>query len=182
MPAGNTAYTFTGASGSSLTFTELGSQTLAANTPYLIIAGDDVNGSINAETVIKATPATNTSGGTQGDWQFVGTYNSMKADEAAAANMWALGSGNKWKYYTGTDTWGVYPRRCYMINSTEKTSNNARTFDTVFGGEATYIELINKTNPEESRIYTLDGKYVGTKKDVLKGGVYVRNGKKFVIK
>ena len=182
LPAGNTAYTFTGASGSSLTFTELGSQTLAANTPYLIIAGDDVNGSINAETVVKATPATNTSGGTQGDWQFVGTYNSMTAAEAATANMWALGSGNKWKYYTGTDTWGVYPRRCYMINSTEKASNNARTFDTVFGGEATYIELVNKTNPEESRIYTLDGKYVGTKKDVLKSGVYVSNGKKFVIK
>ena len=180
LPDGNTAYTFTGANGSSLTFEEAG-QTLAANTPYLIIAGSNVNGSINAETVVKATPAANVSGGEFNNWRFVGTYNSMTAAEAAAANMWALGSGNKWKYYTGTDTWGVYPRRCYMINSTEKASS-ARTFDTVFGGEATYIELVNKTNPEESRIYTLDGKYVGTKKDVLKSGVYVSNGKKFMVK
>lgn len=182
LPDGNTAYTFTGANGSSLTFEEAGTQTLAANTPYLIIAGNDVNGSVNSSVTVKATPTTNGDGGTQGDWQFVGTYNSMTAAEAATANMWALGSGNKWKYYTSGDAYGVYPRRCYMINSTEKASNNARTFDTVFGGEATYIELVNKTNPEENRIYTLDGKFVGTKKDVLKSGVYVINGKKFMVK
>ncbi len=184
LPEGNVAYTFTGANGTALTFTELGSQTLAANTPYLIVAKDAVNGSVNSSTVVKATPTTNTSGGTQGNWQFVGTYKTMTATEAEAANMWALGAGNKWYYYTGSDTYGVYPRRAYMINSADK-ANEAKQFDTTFGeaaNEATHIELVNKQNPDESRIYTLDGKYVGTKKEVLNGGIYVKDGKKFIIK
>ena len=184
LPEGNVAYTFTGANGTALTFTELGSQTLAANTPYLIVAKDAVNGSVNAETVVKATPATNTSGGTQGNWQFVGTYKTMTATEAEAANMWALGAGNKWFYYTGSDTYGVYPRRAYMINSADK-ANEAKQFDTTFGeaeNEVTHIELVNKQNSGESRIYTLDGKYVGTKKELLNGGVYIKDGKKFIIK
>lgn len=183
LPAGNTAYTFTGASGTALTFTELGSQILAANTPYLIVAADAVNGSINSSTVVKATPTTNTSGGTQGNWQFVGTYKSMTATEAEAANMWALGVGNKWFYYTGSDTYGVYPRRAYMINSQDK--GGAKQFDSNFGdaeNEVTHIELVNSKNPKESRIYTLDGKYVGTKKELLNGGIYVKDGKKFIIK
>lgn len=184
LPDGNVAYTFTGASGTTLTFTKTGSQELAANTPYLIVVADAVNGNVNSSTVVKATPTTNTSGGTQGNWQFVGTYKTMTATEAEAANMWALGAGNKWYYYTGSDTYGVYPRRAYMINSADK-ANEAKQFDTTFGeaaNEATHIELVNKQNPDESRIYTLDGKYVGTKKEVLNGGIYVKDGKKFIIK
>ena len=183
LPVGNTAYVFLGSDGTTLSFTETGSQTLTANTPYLIIAGAAVNGSIDVETTVKATPATDGDGGTQGDWKFIGTYSSMTAAEAAAANMWALGSSNKWHYYLGTDTYGVYPRRCYMINSTNK-DGAAKLFDTSFGvnNEATHIELINKQNPDESRIYTLDGRYVGTKKDVLNNGIYVSDGKKFIVK
>ena len=182
LPEGNVAYTFTGANGTALTFTETGSQTLAANTPYLIVAADAVNGSVNSSTVVKATPTTNTSGGTQGNWQFVGTYKTMTATEAEAANMWALGAGNKWFYYTGSDAYGVYPRRAYMINSADKAS--AKQFDSNFdtSSEATHIELVNSKNPKESRIYTLDGKYVGTKKELLNGGIYVKDGKKFIIK
>ena len=67
-----------------------------------------------------------------------------------------------------------------MINSTNK-GDSAKLFDTNFG-ETTHIELVNKQYPNESRIYTLDGRYVGTKKELLQNGIYMSEGKKFFIK
>ncbi len=183
LPAGNTAYTFSGVNGSALQFAELGSQDLEANTPYLVLASNSVNGSINAETVVKATPANDTESGEYGNWTFVGTYKSMTAAEAAEANMWALGASNKWFYYTGSDAYGVYPRRAYMINSEDKGSGEAKIFGTDFGGsEVTHIELINGENPDECRVYSLDGKYIGKKNEINVKGVVIENGKKVIRK
>ena len=183
LPAGNTAYTFSGVNGSALQFAELGSQKLEANTPYLVLASNSVNGSINAETVVKATPANDKESGEYGNWTFVGTYKSMTAAEAAEANMWALGASNKWFYYTGSDAYGVYPRRAYMINSEDKGSGEAKIFGTDFGGsEVTHIELVNGENPDENRIYSLDGKYLGKKNEINVKGVVIENGKKVIRK
>lgn len=183
LPAGNTAYTFSGINGSALQFAELGSQNLEANTPYLVLASNSVNGSINAETVVKATPANDTESGEYGNWTFVGTYKSMTAAEAATANMWALGASNKWFYYTGSDAYGVYPRRAYMINSEDKGSGEAKIFGTDFGGsEVTHIELVNGENPDECRVYSLDGKYIGKKNEINVKGVVIENGKKVIRK
>ena len=183
LPTGNTAYTFSGVNGSALQFAELGSQVLEANTPYLVIAGNAVNGSINAETVVKATPANNTESGEYGNWKFIGTYKSMTPAEAADADMWAMGDANKWYYYTGTDAYGVYPRRAYMINSEDKGGGAAKTFGTDFSGsEVTHIELVNSENSEESRLYTLDGKYLGKKNEIIVKGIVIENGKKVMIK
>ena len=34
--------------------------------------------------------------------------------------------------------------------------------------------------PADNRIYSIDGRYVGTDTGALKEGIYIRNGKKFV--
>ena len=39
---------------------------------------------------------------------------------------------------------------------------------------------IKETNVSDNRIYTLDGRFVGTDKDILPRGIYIQDRKKFV--
>ena len=39
---------------------------------------------------------------------------------------------------------------------------------------------IKETNVSDNRIYTLDGRFVGTDKDILPRGIYIQGRKKFV--
>lgn len=178
-----TAYSFTGVNGSTLQFTATGSTTLTANTPYLIVPTTDVDASVATEVTLKATPATDATGATEGDWTFKGTYTGMTAAEAAAANVYGLNAGNKWLYFTGSEGFGMPPFRAYMVNASghAKIMESILDTDTKEEQEVTAIELINN-NGSESRIYTLDGKYVGTKSEVLSKGMYIVNGKKFIVK
>ena len=184
LAAGNgTAYSFTGVSGTTLQFTAIGSTTLTANTPYLIVPTADVDASVATEVTLKATPATDATGATEGDWTFKGTYTGMTAAEAAAANVYGLNAGNKWLYFTGSEGFGMPPFRAYMVNASghAKIMESILDTDTKEEQEVTAIELINKDG-SENRIYTLDGKYVGTKSEVLSKGMYIVNGKKFIVK
>ena len=36
--------------------------------------------------------------------------------------------------------------------------------------------------PADNKIYTIDGRYVGTDKAALAKGLYIQNGKKFIVK
>ena len=36
--------------------------------------------------------------------------------------------------------------------------------------------------PADNKIYTIDGRYVGTDKAALVKGLYIQNGKKFIVK
>ena len=109
----------------------------------------------------------------------------MTAAEAAAANVYGLNAGNKWLYFTGSEGFGMSPFRAYMINA----NGHAKVMESILDAdtdnqedqEVTAIELINKDG-SENRIYTLDGKYVGTKSEVLSKGMYIVNGKKFIVK
>ena len=178
-----TAYSFTGVSGSTLQFTATGSTTLTANTPYLIVPKADVDASVATTVTLKATPAADTESGEYGDWTFKGTYTGMTAAEAAAANVYGLNAGNKWLYFTGSEGFGMPPFRAYMVNASghAKIMESILDTDTKEEQEVTAIELINNDG-SESRIYTLDGKYVGTKSEVLSKGMYIVNGKKFIVK
>ena len=64
----------------------------------------------------------------------------------------------------------------YNINYT----NGAVYFDFLTSVATTGIEPAVTTTPSNDKIYTLDGRYVGTSTDGLPRGIYIRGGKKFV--
>jgi immune inhibitor A len=45
---------------------------------------------------------------------------------------------------------------------------------------ATAIQTVNSNKVTTTRIYTLDGRYVGTDPNLLPRGLYIINGKKIV--
>jgi hypothetical protein len=45
---------------------------------------------------------------------------------------------------------------------------------------ATAIQTVNVRKQQTMRVYTLDGRYVGTDPDQLPRGIYILNGKKIV--
>ena len=95
-----------------------------------------------------------------------------------------LGSGNKFYYPTSTNPMRAF--RCYFQLPTEvaaKLSNLDMAFD---GGIDVATGIIGTdVSPLEQvtgHIYSVSGQYVGTKAEGLPKGLYIRDGKKFVVK
>jgi hypothetical protein len=76
--------------------------------------------------------------------------------------------------FAGTN---VPARKAYF---TIPSSANARAFSMVFEDETTAIRPLRKANAESSVYYDLNGRAVNGNN--LKPGIYVKNGKKVVVK
>ena len=126
---------------------------------------------------------------------FVGGTERLNNELAANLNTWLLNTDSK-----GIDVWRkVYktaapagdakpikpataaPFRGYIQPKNNATSN-AKHFVVLMENETTGIDDLqqNKKQNGAQRIYTLDGRYVGTSFDTLPNGIYVIKGKKIV--
>ena len=92
-------------------------------------------------------------------------------------DLYPLGSKNsidEFKMYDGSKL------KCKIINITQNDANKTVSFK--FIADATGIQSAPITNLtiSDNRIYTLDGRYVGTDRDALPHGIYIQNKQKFI--
>jgi hypothetical protein len=69
-------------------------------------------------------------------------------------------------------------RAYFVIPSTNAGAKMLMSFDDVVDG----IHTVNADGTSTSKIYNINGQYVGTSKEGLAKGIYIVNGKKVVIK
>ena len=82
------------------------------------------------------------------------------------------------KMYNGT----ILPKTVLNIVENDGPDSNNRyvSFDFKEGVTGIHSDQIIETNTSDNRIYTLDGRFVGTDASVLPHGIYIQNKKKFV--
>lgn len=115
---------------------------------------------------------------------FVGGTERLNNELAANLNTWLLNTDSKgidvWRPVNG-GTATAAPFRGYIQPRNNATSN-AKHFIVLMENETTGIDDLqqDKALNGAQRIYTLDGRYVGTSFDTLPNGIYVIKGKKIV--
>ena len=92
-------------------------------------------------------------------------------------DLYPLGSKNsinEFKMYDGSKL------KCKIINITQNDANKTVSFK--FIADVTGIQSAPITNLtiSDNRIYTLEGRYVGTDRDALPHGIYIQNKQKFI--
>ena len=152
---------------------------LKANVPYILsVPGDkwgdryDLTGkefTFQGENVV--VEANNAADVTFGNYTFNGTY-----ALAPFTNAYILNEGNGGDYFELTDRGTAQPFRAYFV--TESTSTTAAKLLSVeFEGSTTGINRVNGAQPDGA-VYNLQGMKVAHPAH----GVYIKNGKKYVIK
>ncbi|WP_288146104.1 M6 family metalloprotease domain-containing protein [Xylanibacter caecicola] len=71
-----------------------------------------------------------------------------------------------------------------LLNIKENTETGVVTFDFIEAGDPTGIDkpTVSEQKDIDKRIFSVDGRYVGTDNNGLKKGIYIRNGKKIVVR
>ena len=169
----------------SMMFTAITGNQLEANKPYLVrvISGGSLQFGVDHNVQVPIAPSSFEIPATHdGTVFFCGTVAPIDNTTAAGMNIYNL-ENNTWKpIRTDNPNGYVHSFRCY-IRSTTPIPAGAKGFAIVIDneGETTGIETAEQDLEQgQGRIYTLDGRFVGTDMDALKSGeVYVKNGRKF---
>lgn len=76
------------------------------------------------------------------------------------------------------------PNAAYGVYTVTATGTEGESSESnkVIYGESTAISLPEATNANDGNVYGVDGKRLGTDTHSLQPGLYVRNGKKMVVK
>ena len=92
-------------------------------------------------------------------------------------DLYPLGSKNSINEFTMYDGSKL---KCKIISITQNDANKTVSFK--FIADVTGIQSAPMTNLtiSDNRIYTLDGRYVGTDRDALPHGIYIQNKQKFI--
>ena len=157
----------------------------APNTPYLIrakIIGEKTLSASNA-ILYAAEEKSIDCRTTIVEYTFTGTYSTIPSATMIANNYYAMGGGELIHSDGSND---LKPYRWYMKaesrNSSYNANNAAKTITiNVIGDEeaTTGVRQLQMTNGEFA-VYDLNGRKVNENK--LKPGIYIKNGKKFVVK
>ena len=157
---------------------------LIPNTPYLIRAKTtgEKTLSVSDATLYKAEENSIDCRTTIAEYTFTGTYSTIPASTLIANNYYAMGGGS----LVITDgTSDLKPYRWYMKIDARSpmynVSNGAKaiTINVVGEEETTGVNELRMTN-DELPVYDLNGRRVN--ENNLKPGIYVKNGKKVIIK
>lgn len=118
------------------------------------------------------------------EFLFMGGTERLNNELAANLNTWLLNTDSKgidvWRPVNG-GTATAAPFRGY-IQPRDNATSNAKHFVVLMEDETTGIDDLQQEKVQNGaqRIYTLDGRYVGTSFDTLPNGIYVIKGKKIV--
>ena len=157
----------------------------APNTPYLIKAKS--NGektlSVSNTALYPAEEKSVDCRTTITEYTFTGTYKNIPSATMIANNYYSMGGGNLIMSDGSND---LNPYRWYMKvesrNPSYNASNAAKTITINVldeESETTGVEELQMAN-DESPVYDLNGRKVN--ENNLKPGIYVKNGKKFIVK
>ena len=162
---------------------------LIPNTPYLIRAKTtgEKTISVSNATLYEAKENSIDCSTTISKYTFTGTYETIPASTLIENEYYAMGGGSVIMTDGESD---LKPYRWYLkvedsspIYNAAKTSNAAKTITINVideEGEATEISQVSQNDKLTSQIYDLNGRVVN--ENALKPGIYIKNGKKFVIK
>ena len=109
-------------------------------------------------------------------YEFIATLGSTKLT-TDGTNLF-LGADNKFYVPTETDKIMKALRGYFVAPSKESGSKMGINID----GETNYITTLNGSAVVYGKVYNLNGQYVGNDVKSLKKGVYVVNGRKFIVK
>ena len=166
-------YTLTGCEGTTLLFDEI-SGAPQAYTPYLVFASSttDIGTENLKQTITMSQTVSNSS--SAGNYVMKGTLSGFSHEQSVG--KYILQSGNRWGQVDGDPNAYIPPFRAYI----EATTNGARMLDSSFGGEATGINSLRTIDRDGTeRYFDLNGRRIENPK---KAGVYIRNGRKEVMK
>ena len=158
---------------------------LIPNTPYLIKAKSvgEKTLSINNATLYETKENSIDCRTTIAEYTFTGTYNAISASTLIANNYYTMGGG---ALIMTDGNSGLKPYRWYMKIEARSpmynVSNAAKAITINVVGEeetTTGVENLRMIN-YKSPVYDLNGRKVN--ENNLKPGIYVKNGKKFVVK
>ena len=187
VPAGCKAYGFVkGSDANTIVFEKV--TTLAANTPYVIYNGNAGNVDLtfkntnNADVSFTTDKETETTLG--GNAKVKGNFSNFAGDGTQYvldANSYDEATGTL-KLKKCTEKTTIVPFRAYF---TLNNPSMASEIKFMLPGEATGINDINANAQTAADIYSIDGRLVKRGATSVKGlasGVYVMNGKKYVVK
>ena len=163
------------------------------NNDYIRKSGDSDQGNVVNDAVVKITvPASTTFGRVILNYNRGGNNAAMYVVDATKSKM-VLQTVNRCPddaVKTHSAIFNVEPGHEYYVMASEKGSVelygigycSADSEKYALSGSASGINIVNNNAvaPANNRIYTLDGRFVGTDAAVLANGIYVQNGKKFV--
>lgn len=155
---------------------------LIHNTPYLIRAKTigEKTITVSDATLYKAEENSIDCRTTIAEYTFTGTYKTIRVSTLIENNYYAMDGGS---LIITNETSDLKPFRWYMkIDSRSpmyNVTNEARTItiNVVGEEETTDIKELRMTN-DKSPIYDLNGRMVD--ENILKSGIYIKNGKKYV--
>ena len=158
--------------------------TLEAGVPYIIKwdSGQDiVDPTFENVTVVSGSAADRTITKADGHVKFTGYYDAFNIDTPANDDIYYMTAGNKLQHTAKARTL----KACRAYFQFLQADNNALQFVLNFGSDMTTdivdIEhLISNNEQDTGTWYTLDG--VKHDKRPIKKGLYIKNGKKIVIK
>ena len=169
---------------------KMNSGSTVPNTPYLIRAKETGEKTLSAENTT-VYPAENNSvdcSTTTAKFTFTGTYSPIPSETMIANNYYGMGGG---KLIKSDGSNGLKPFRWYMkVESRDyskysvKNAAKAITIKVLDEEETTGVNQLRITNYElpddKLPVYDMNGRKVN--ENSLKPGIYVKNGKKFVVK
>lgn len=153
---------------------------MAANTPYMIKPGTDASKKVNGIILESASGLKKVEDANNNEITFVGNYTT---GQALQQNSFFI-SNNTFYRASGQETMKAY-RATFQVPSTLAT---AKTMNTVFVGEGGSVTAINdvQVSPQGSYdVYHINGMLVKKNAIDLNGldkGIYIINGKKYVVK
>lgn len=160
-----------------LTFTS--STTLPANTPCLVKPDAKVSNIVfEAKNIVKPINASTLEAESNG-LKFVGLYGAENIYTDDHSNFF-MNSEGYLLYPSSSDKGTMKGFRAYFQWNGASIKGLTFTFD---GSETTGIKTIeHDIFGESGRIYSVDGRYVGNSADNLTRGIYIQNGRKFIVK
>lgn len=163
---------------SEMVFVEPKEKAIVAGTPYLFKPENNIDNSLFFRATIDNSNNAAAYADAEGkEYKFVG----VTSPTALQATDIFIGTDNS-LYYPDMETEGaniINGMRAY-IQLPEGT--DAKTFAINTNGVATTISNINNTNDSNNMVYTIGGQKIGKYNGNLPKGIYVMNGKKFVVK
>lgn len=158
-----------------------------AGTPYIVWPTQSVQSGavvpINGVTISSTEP----SGINKNNYIFQGIYNPTALEDMSAAreNILFIGANNQ-LLKPSANSGAMKGFRAYFILPTNNTGASTMSLCTEDNGVITSIPLAEVsglfTNMDNHRVYSISGQYLGNKTEGLTKGIYIVNGRKFIVK
>lgn len=163
-----------------------GTRIYRAHTPCLIMPDEDIENPLFvgfgkiSDYLGNISQLTKTVGEGNKTLSFIGVYGAY--DITQDANSFFLSGGTFYKPAAGDGTIKGF-RAYFTLSDDAIAAHEVRELTYRFEDDATGIIRVEKDIfGENGRVYTVDGRYVGDSKENLTRGMYIQNGRKFIVK